>query len=184
MTDYAPSVLGITHEQRPTVIPIQGGIAVLKSSVALKGLDFRTFQKLVYWEESGQRVAQWDWSEVREKYKSHPQRFEVSIWHSELFLCGACIDRPTWSGTKLRIDFIETNPLGSPLSGAIADIVILTGKIYAKAIGASQLRIMHPIYGHGLVESFADRLRAFAQAFVGSLPKRSQLGDGLRHPGP
>lgn len=138
-------VLEIAHEQLPTVIPTQRGMAVLKSSVALKGLDFRTFQKLVYWKESGQRVAQWDWNEVREKYKSHPQRFELSIWHNELFLCGASIGRPTWSGTKLRIDFIEANPLGSPLSGAIADIVILTGKIYAKAIGASQLRIMHPI---------------------------------------
>lgn len=138
-------VLKIAHEQLPNVIPTQRGMAVLKSDVTLKGLDFMTFQKLIHWEESGRRVAQWDWDEVRKKYDSHPKRFELSIWYRELFLCGASIGRPTWSGSKLRIDFIEANPLGSPLSGAIADIVILSGKIYAKAIGASQLRIMHPV---------------------------------------
>jgi len=60
-------------------------------------------------------------------------------------LCGASIGRPTFSGNKLKLDFIEANPTGSSLHGTITDIVILAGRIYAKSIGASQLRIMHPI---------------------------------------
>lgn len=137
--------LEVAHEQLPQIIKGHKGISIHRSDIELRGLDFPTFQKLSRWEEFGRRVADWDWNEVRKKYKCHPKRFELSIWHRKTFLCGASIGRPTWSGNKLRLDFIEASPAGSKLSGAIADIVILTGKVYAKAIGASQLRIMHPV---------------------------------------
>ena len=135
----------IAHENLPNVITNKMGLAILKSDISLKGLDFHSYQSLRVWNDSGQRVAPWDWDDVRKKYRSHPKRFELSIWHKQLFLCGASIGRPTVSGNKLRLDFIEANPTGSPLHGTITDIVILTGRLYAKAIGASQLRIMHPI---------------------------------------
>jgi len=139
------TALRIAHDSLPNVIINKKGMAILKSDISLKGLDFSTYQKLRTWKDSGQRVAPWDWDDVRKKYRSHPKRFELSIWHKELFLCGASIGRPTFSGNKLRLDFVEANPTGSPLHGTITDIVILAGRTYAKAIGASQLRIMHPI---------------------------------------
>ncbi|MCX2803131.1 hypothetical protein OQJ68_15160 [Microbulbifer thermotolerans] len=137
--------LEVAYQQLPNILVNQRGEGILKSQISLRGLDHKTFEKLARWEESGRRIAEWDWREVRKKYRTHPKRFELSIWHNDIFLCGASIGRPTWSGNKLRLDFIEANPSGSPLSGTIADIVILSGKLYAKAIGASEIRIMNPV---------------------------------------
>jgi len=96
-------------------------------------------------EKIGLRRVAWDWDVVQKKYRTHPKRFELSIWHRSQHLCGASIGIPTCGGGKLRLDFIESSPIISPLSGLITDIVIATGIIYAKTIGASQLRIMRPI---------------------------------------
>lgn len=96
-------------------------------------------------EQSGLGRVAWNWDEVLKKYRTHPKRFELSIWYRDLTLCGATIGRPTWSGGKLRIDFIEAAPMESPFSGLIVDIMIAAGANYAKAIGATQLRIMGPV---------------------------------------
>ena len=119
--------------------------AVLKSEITLSSLDFMTFEKLSQWHYHNERLARWDWHSVRKTYKTHPKRFELSIWHHKHFLTGASIGRPTWSGNKLRLDFIEANPSKSPLSGVITDIVIVAASVYADAIGASQIRIMQPV---------------------------------------
>lgn len=113
--------------------------------ISLSGLNFQTFEKLAEWEDQGSRVADWDWRKVRKHYRTHPKRFELAILHNKLFLAGASIGRLTWSGNKLRLDFIEANPTGSPLTGLITDIVILSAEVYAQAIGAHQIRIMHPV---------------------------------------
>ena len=133
------------HKALPETIVNRHGAGILKSDISLSGLDFHTYQKLRKWEESGKRVAPWDWDDVRKKYRVHPKRFELSIWHKSLFLGGVSIGRPTYSKSKLRLDLIEANSEGGPLRGTITDIVILTSRFYAKAIGASQLRIMHLI---------------------------------------
>lgn len=133
-----------THERLNNVLMGAKG-AVNKSEISLSGLDFLTFERLAEWEYQRERVAKWDWREVRKHYRTHPKRFELAIWHKKNFLTGASIGRPTWSGNKLRLDFIEANPTRSPLTGLITDIVIMAGEIYARAIGASQIRIMHPV---------------------------------------
>ena len=137
--------LMLAYEQLPSVLRNKYGETHLKSSISLNGLDFQTFQRLKNWKYMAERVADWDWDEVRKKYKTHPKRFELSIWHKELFLTGASIGAPTWGGNKLRVDFIEAYPKKSPLDGLITDIVITAGQAYAKLIGAAQLRIMHPV---------------------------------------
>lgn len=133
------------HDSIPDVVTNKDGMAILKSTVSLGGLDFLAYKTLEEWEQSGERIAQWDWEAVRKSYRNHPKRFELSIWHKDSTLCGASIGRPTYSGNKLRLDFIEANPLGSPLNGLITDIILVSSRVYARAIGASQLRIMHPV---------------------------------------
>lgn len=118
---------------------------ISKADLSLSTLSFQTYEKLKHWEQSGKRIAEWDWNLVRDAYRSNPKRFEVAIWHKQHFLCGASVGKPTNSKKKLMLDFIEANPSGSPFSGLITDIVILCGQIYGKAIGASELRIMSPI---------------------------------------
>lgn len=133
----------VTLEQLPNLFKSRNGRVISKREITLDGLDFSAFRILSQW-GGEKRLAPWDWADVQKKYKTHPKRFELAIWHRN-FLCGASIGRPTWSGNKLRLDFIEANPDGSPLEGNIADIVIIAGRLYAKAIGATQLRIMYPI---------------------------------------
>lgn len=79
------------------------------------------------------------------KYRTHPKRFELSIWHKDFHLCSASIGRPTWGGGKLRLDYLESAPQGTPLDGLITDITIAVSAAYARTIGATQLRIMNPI---------------------------------------
>jgi len=133
----------VAHEQLPGFLKNRHGHLISKEAVVLSGLDHSVFRILSKW-GGERRLAPWDWEDVRKKYKTHPKRFELSIWHRQV-LCGASIGRPTWSGNKLRLDLIEANPDGSSLEGKIADIVIIAGRFYAKAIGATQIRIMYPI---------------------------------------
>lgn len=137
--------LKVSHEQLPKIIKNKQGVAILKSEISLRGLDFETYETLARWKSSDQRVVKWDWDDVRRLYKAHPKRFELSIWHRDLFLCGASIGKPTQSGSKLRVDFIEAAPENSILDGVLTDLVIVAGTMYAKAIGASQIRIMKPV---------------------------------------
>ncbi len=111
----------------------------------LDGISMNCQKELRKWGKSGLRRVTWDWGQVLKKDSSHPKRFELSIWHKELFLCGATIGKPTCSGGKLRLDFIEASPISSPLSGLIVDIMIAPGMAYARTNGATQLRIMHPV---------------------------------------
>ncbi len=95
--------------------------------------------------KSGVRRVAWDWKTVQQKYRAHPKRFELSIWHMDLFLCAAAIGKPTFGGGRLRLDYLESAPMISPLSGLITDITIAAGVAYAGLIGATQLRITNPV---------------------------------------
>lgn len=135
----------VAHEEFPSVMLNRNKDAILKSDISLDGITLKCLKELRKWEETGLRQVSWDWDKVIKKYRTHPKRFELSIWYRKQVLCGATIGAPTWSEGKLRLDFIEANPISSPLNGLIVDIVIATGVVYADAIGATQLRIMKPV---------------------------------------
>lgn len=134
-----------THEELPAALLNKKGGLISKSIIHLDGFTFDCQHQLRRWEVSGSRRVAWDWRTVQKKYQAHPKRFELSIWHMNLFLCGAAIGKPTCSGGKLRLDYIEASPMGTPLDSLIADIAITAGVIYARAIGATQLRVMKPV---------------------------------------
>ena len=144
--------LEIAHQQLPEILTNKFGVSTLKSQVSLNNIDLQAAQTLKNWEYAENRLAEWDWDKQLKKYRTHPKRFELAIWHRKHFLTGASIGRPTWSGNRLRIDLIEASPRGGPLEGVITDIVILSATIYGRIIGASQLRIMKPVN---------ERVRAF-----------------------
>lgn len=139
------TALEIAFQQLPDLLTNKFGVTTLKSQVSLDGIDLKAAQTLKKWEQSGSRLAEWDWDRQLKKYRTHPKRFELAVWHRKHFLSGASIGRPTWSGNRLRIDLIEASPYGGPLEGVITDMVILSATIYGKIIGASQLRIMQPV---------------------------------------
>lgn len=137
--------LDAAQEGLPPVLRNKRGVAIVKDAISLDQFTFKSQRELKRWENSGVRRVAWDWDAVQKKYRTHPKRFELTVWHQGHILCGASIGRPTWSGGKLRLDYIESSPMGTPLDGLVTDIIIAASKIYADSIGAVQIRIMNPV---------------------------------------
>lgn len=137
----------ITESTLPSVMLNSNGQAIdLKDAVRLNGIDFISKAKAREWDNSPLRRVDWNWHKGVDHYAwRNPKRFELAIWYRDLFLCGLSLGRPTWSGSKLRLDFIEASPKKTPLTGLITDITISAVETYADAIGAVQLRIMNPV---------------------------------------
>lgn len=142
------SALEIAHASLPPVLSNKRGIAIVKSAISLEGFTFKSQHALKRWESEGVRRAAWDWDAVQKKYKAHPKRFELTVWHQGVTLCGASIGKPTRGGGKLRLDYLEAAPMGTPLDGLITDISLAAGVLYARSIGAAQIRIMNPVNNH------------------------------------
>ncbi|WP_339065788.1 hypothetical protein [Teredinibacter turnerae] len=137
--------LEAAHDGLPPVLRNKRGVAIIKNSIFLDQFTFKSQLELKRWENSGLRRVAWNWDAVQKKYRTHPKRFELTVWYRGQTLCGASIGRPTWSGGKLRLDYIEASPMGTPLDGLVTDIAIAASNIYADSIGATQIRIMNPV---------------------------------------
>jgi hypothetical protein len=90
--------------------------------------------------------AEWSWLEASKKYtKRYPKRFEFAIWYRNK-LCGLSYGRPSYAGTRMRIELIEAAPrVGNPLgSRRVVPITIMSATAYAGILGAKELRIMRP----------------------------------------
>lgn len=134
----------LAYEQLPHVLRGKKG-AVQKESISFQPLEMRALKELRKWENTGLRKAAWDWDTVLRSYKNHPKKFDVTLWHKDYTLCSASIGRPTYGGSKIRLDIIEANPAGSMLEGLITDINILAYEAYARVNNCTELRIMHPV---------------------------------------
>ncbi|MCC5827458.1 hypothetical protein [Alkalimonas sp.] len=82
----------------------------LKSVVQLDVINAFALAQAHQWEESPSRHsdASWSWREGFKQYAyRHPKRFELAIWFAKAKLCGLSIGKPTFSGSRLRLDIIE-----------------------------------------------------------------------------
>jgi hypothetical protein len=116
--------------------------------ITLTGIDFKASIAAKRWTSSPTRRAEIGiaWTDLVTKYaRTVPKRFELAIWHRDLFLCGLALGKPTRNGNKLRLDFIESSPEKNHASGVITDITIIAAEMYANAIGANEIRIINPI---------------------------------------
>lgn len=119
--------------------------APLREAVSFKDVDDLAINLSRCWEEHPGRRVLWNWRQLYTEYAfRHPKRFELAVWCSS-FLCGLSLGKPTWGGGKLRLDLIEASPWKTPLSGKVVQLSIIAAAAYARHIGATELRIMHPI---------------------------------------
>lgn len=117
----------------------------LRNQVRLGRIDFDALVKAKSWEFSPLRRVNWNWSDEYELYSfTNPKRFELSIWYRHE-LCALSIGRPTWSGSRLRLDSIEAAPYRHPLRSSVLPITLLALEEYAEQIGAHEVRIMSPV---------------------------------------
>ncbi|KZY98029.1 hypothetical protein [Oleibacter sp. HI0075] len=97
------------------------------------------------WNEDPRRLVEWSWDGGYRDYSyRNPKRFELATWYGNT-LAGLSLGRPSYAGTRLRLEFIESRPSSSPLKGRIVPITISVAELYASIIGAEELRIIDPI---------------------------------------
>lgn len=96
------------------------------------------------WGNSARRRVDWSWVEGYSLFKfRHPKRFEMALWQGHN-LISLSLGRPTYNGTKLRLDFIEGNP-EKPDGVKVFEYTFLAMVGYAQMLGADELRVMNPI---------------------------------------
>lgn len=96
------------------------------------------------WESSPKRRVDWDWAEGYSAFRyRYPKRFEMALWNNRQ-LASLSLGRPTYQGTKLRLDFIESNP-DSAKDIRVFEYTFLAMAGYAEILGAGELRVMNPI---------------------------------------
>ncbi len=133
------------HGELPAVLTNKKSQGILKSTLTFGGIDANCINELKKWEMSGLRRVAWDWDKMLKIYRPEPKRFEIAIWHNKHWLCSASIGKTTSQGGKLRLDLIESNPNRTILAGLVVDINITLYEAYARAIGATELRIISPV---------------------------------------
>lgn len=107
-------------------------------------IDIETLAHSKQWERSSKRRVDWDWMSGYSAFKfRYPKRFEMALWHNNK-LASLTLGRPTYSGHRMRMDFIEACP-EKPSDLKIFEISLFAIGIYAQMLGADELRIMNPI---------------------------------------
>lgn len=126
--------------QAQSVLPVK-----FKNTVKLSAIDQKALTQSKLWEESDFREVDWNWKLGHNIYKKrYPKRFELAIWYQNI-LCGLSLGRPSYTGSRLRLDFAERAPENCPIKGHVMQLTLLGAESYALSIGADEIRIMHPL---------------------------------------
>lgn len=118
------------------------------SNICLTGIDLNALNASEKWlgMACSRPRAEWGWSDAAKIYtKRYPKRFELAIWYRK-DLCGLAYGRPSYAGTRMRIELIEGAPrIGNPLgSRRVVPITVMGATAYAGILGAKELRIIRP----------------------------------------
>lgn len=76
--------------------------------------------------------------------KRYPKRFELAIWYQNR-LESLALGRPSFNGSRVRLELIERVAVNSILKGKAFAITELALIAYANLLGAEEVRIMQPI---------------------------------------
>ena len=116
--------------------------------VSLRHIDTEALQQARIWEARRKGLGTavpWSFANDYQAWSArHPGRMDVATW-STTTLCGLAIGIPTKTGQSMRLDVIEANPDKTPLSGQVFNIAMIAFQAYARAIGATQIKIMRPL---------------------------------------
>lgn len=113
-----------------------------KKAIYLTEIDIKALYGIM---SSEGRVVDWDWNfGVKSYRKRYPSRLELAIWYNST-ICGLSLGRPSYNGTRVRLDFIERVPgVNNPLKGRVTPIAVTAYEVYARLIDAAQVRIIRP----------------------------------------
>ena len=140
----------LTYQITEEELPYQDSLCIRLGEISEKAIF--AFDSAPTYSE---RKVYWDWKlGVRTYRRRYPDRFELAIWYNST-LCGLSIGRPSYAGTRMRLDFIERVPgANNPLKGRVTPISVTAYEVYARLIDAKQVRIMFP--ENDLVEYYSS----------------------------
>lgn len=129
----------ISYEITMEELPYQDKNSILLSEITDSAIfSFNSLSRNL------ERKVDWDWKFGAQMYRNrYPNRFELAIWHNNT-VCGLSLGRPSYNGTRVRLDFIERVLGANPLKGRVTPIAVTAYEVYARLIGASQVRIIKP----------------------------------------
>lgn len=110
--------------------------------IKLTLVDRNSYAAFEQWKNHPNRKVDWDWPTSWASWKlNYPKRFECATWKADR-LIGFAMGRPTYHATGLRLDYIEKSPEASEPH---LDLTYLALYAYATLLGATYVKIMHPI---------------------------------------
>ena len=116
-----------------------------KGLIKLTAISIRALHEARQWADVAERRVDWDWLEGYRVYQfRHPNRFELATWYGNT-LVSLALGKASPGKTLVRLDFIEARPVNNPLKGRTTPIVASAMELYARLLGASEIRIIDPI---------------------------------------
>ena len=113
------------------------------------------------WGAAGTRDVDWNWTQGYSAFRfRYPKRFELAVWAAS-GLVALSMGRPTYEGHHLRLDFVEARPRELGTRPQVFQEILLAYQVYARLLGANQIRIMHPIN-----ETVRDYYRRFGYTYI------------------
>lgn len=151
--DKYKNIRSIAHEITMEELPYQDKMAIALTDINVVALNAISSAK--------ERGVDWDWNfGIRSYRKRYPNRFELAIWYNST-VCGLSLGRPSYHGSRVRLDFIERVPgTNNPLVGRVTPIAVTAYEVYARLIDAKQVRIISP------AEALIDYYTALNYVFV------------------
>lgn len=113
--------------------------------INLMDIDMRALTQARLWDRIPGRKVDFDWENDSRIYrKRYPKRFELAIWYQGR-LESLALGRPSYNGSRVRLDLVERLAGNSHLKGRAFLITELCLIAYANLLGADEVRIMEPI---------------------------------------
>lgn len=108
-------------------------------------IDNKALVQSRLWASIPERKVDFNWEADYSIYrKRYPKRFELAIWYQNR-LESLALGRPSYKGTRVRLELVERVAVNSMLKGRAFAITELSLIAYAELLGAEEVRIMQPI---------------------------------------
>jgi hypothetical protein len=113
--------------------------------IKLRDIDTAALVQARLWEKIPERQVDFNWEQDSAIFrKRYPKRFELAIWHQN-GLESLALGRPSYNGSRVRLELIERLAANSRLKGRAFLITELCLIAYADLLGADEVRVMEPI---------------------------------------
>ena len=124
--------------------------------IEARAIGSAALAQTVEWED---RRFQWNWFDLKRRFRNIPARLELSI-DVQSVVCGLAIGKPSRGRRHLSVYFFEGNPDKShPLKRQVLPVLVESSLLYGQALGCAYLRLVNP------VSDLHDRYRALGFQF-------------------